>query len=180
MAPDLPFLVFYTSGWMIWTGYMPTWLELQLILPLNSSEHTAMEYAHLTWLHHWWGKLIWFATSGSLLLCEGEKHLGKVSMWAETDDLRNVVLISWLLFNSLSVSSIISFTSQQDSYQASTSLLLSRHMGLWTTLLGSAPSGKIFASAQNNNQQSDIPQISEHREYYQCLHEGRCAVVHVC
>lgn len=77
-----------------------------------------------------------FLPDTRLLLRAGEKHLGE----HRCDDLRKTVLISWLLFNSLSFSSIVSFTTQQDSHQASTPLLLSRHMGLWTAALGSAPS----------------------------------------
>lgn len=69
---------------------------------------------------------------------------GGASTRAEIDDLRNAVLISWLRLNSLSFSSIVSFTTQQDSHQASTPLLLSRHMCLWTTALDSALLRKIF------------------------------------
>lgn len=82
MTPWPPLRTVFTPVWMMWTGFMPTWIELWLILPLNSPAHALMEHAHPpTW--RWWWKLIWTAISGAF--CQSHVCAALRSTWGSID-----------------------------------------------------------------------------------------------
>lgn len=132
-----------------------------------------------TWLHQWWWTLIWIAISGSF-----SRHQCLSKLVRRT---RGSIDVSWNWWPKKCCSNqLIAFQRviifQYCFIYNSARLPLSIHTPPSVEAYGPVNHDARLGSAQNNNQRSDIPQTSQHRDYDQYLHEGRSAamLVHVC